>query len=82
MVMPVTNLTIEMKEVECSSPSCKWKRAHHETPDKPRGIQKLWVPSAAEGPFFCSIECSLYYPREMAQAERDLKDLQADALGG
>jgi len=81
--LPESSRAIEMKEVECSSTSCKWRRVHYEKPLQPRGIQKFWVPEAAEGPFYCSIECSLYGPQELAQqAEDELKDQQQDSLGG
>ena len=51
--------TIDMKKVACASSSCPSRRVHHERPE-PRGLQEFWVPTSVAGPFYCSIECSVY----------------------
>ena len=76
VVFETLSEVIEMKQVSCSSPSCGARRAHHEGPDEPRGVQSFWVEEGAEGPFFCSIECQLYYkiesrPKELGPGEEN-----------
>lgn len=56
--MAETQLSLT-KKVECSSPSCGSRRLHHEK-DTPRGQQILEVPINHMGPWYCSIECSMY----------------------
>jgi len=51
---------IDMKKVPCSSPSCKGRRVHYESPDVPRGVQEFWVPLTHAGPWYCSVECMCY----------------------
>jgi hypothetical protein len=51
---------METKEVQCSSRSCPLRRIHHEKPDHPRGPQMIEVPIDHPGPWYCSIECSVY----------------------
>ena len=60
-----------MKEVQCSSSSCVHRRRHYEHPDQPRGPQMISVPDDHPGPWFCSIECSLYYRREEKDEDRN-----------
>ena len=56
---------IDMKKVACVSPSCAGRRVHFEQPDVARGEQTFWVPATHPGPFFCSIECAIYWKSEM-----------------
>jgi hypothetical protein len=53
-----------MKVVTCESTSCPKRRRHHDEPYRPRGLQKFEVPDDAVGPFYCSIECSVYGKNE------------------
>ena len=62
---------LDMKEVQCSSSSCPQRRIHHERPQEPRGAQFFWVPSSHPGPWYCSIECSVYGAHERAVAEAE-----------
>ena len=59
---------IEMKQVVCSSLSCPNRRVHYVKPDVPRGPQYLWVPHDHGGPWYCSIECSIYGNKELPPA--------------
>ena len=59
--------TIDMKKVVCASTSCPARRVHHERPDEPRGLQEFWVPAATQPPYFCSIECSVYWKTEVLE---------------
>lgn len=67
-----------MKTVTCESTSCPNRRKHHEEPNIPRGIQAFQVPDDATGPFYCSIECSVYGASEKRDARiRDRNESRA-----
>lgn len=61
---------VTMKRVCCASTSCPGRRKHHENPE-PRGLQYFWVDETTEGPYYCSIECSIYGQHEAAIAVFD-----------
>lgn len=59
-----------MKKVTCSTPSCAQRRAHHERPEDARGVQEFWVHEQTQAPYFCSIECQIYYKIESQEGPR------------
>ena len=51
---------IDTKSVHCSYEGCSDRRAHHDRPNERRSHQEFWVPANQSGPYYCSIECSVY----------------------
>ena len=62
---------VDMKKVLCSYEGCSDRRAHFERPDECRPHQEFWVPADHSGPYYCSIECSVY--------DKAKKELTTDA---
>lgn len=72
---------IETKEVTCASTSCPRRRIHHESPLEERGLQKFWVKADEPGPYFCSIECYMYWKVESKEILDETNEPILDGTG-
>jgi hypothetical protein len=65
---------VGLKKIPCGSPGCGDRRAHHERPDEPRGLQMCTVRANHVGPAYCSLNCYFYYKGTQKEKENETMD--------